>query len=384
MFTSTAFASDNPVWTIDYKTLNLPKHQNKFNPGFNIKFTTDVKILISFVQHRQQAKSATKDITEKSDSFFVVLLLSGENGELIKRVEWPVMSGSATALSTKIFPLPSGGFISIIDRLDYTAEYGKVATHLQTFDSSFNVIHTRVLETFERGEGLYDIIVPLSGKYIVLQQRQYDTRFAKIIEIIDSVTLETMEHLDQPDFGIVDIWKDRLLSISYDGNSESRFFEKKIGDSQWNVLGLTRWTNLHVLGLADSRRYANPRFIYNGAIVLRDIIEQPSATKIFLLMIESGKTSGPYFEGCISKPSWNTPIVACEKSKMSAFRKLLDLFAKRWIETFDLSTQQVLLMTKNSADIVDYEISPNGDRIIIMTQKKIELYNVNSKKNKKK
>ena len=369
LFTLTASASDKPFWTIDFKTLNLPKYRDPWYPRFKIQFTLDNKILISFLERKPQTKLSTKDAPEKSDLFFVVLLLSGENGELIRRVEWPLGEstlGRQIRHESRIYPLQSGGYVGIIDE------------KLQVLNSSFNVIHDRVLGTLE--QGAYNIIVPLSGKYIVLKQRQPNARFAGIVEIIDFITFETIERFEQPDFGIIDIWKDRLLSISYDGNSNSRFFEKKIGAFQWNVLGLTQWTGLHGLGLIDSRSYANPRFIYNGTVIFKDIIEQPPTRKINLVMVEDGKKSGPFFEGCISKPSWNTPNVACEKSKLSTIRELLDLFPKRWIETFDLSTRQVLLTTKKSSDMVDYEISPDGNSIIIITQKKIELYTVKSKR----
>jgi len=378
----TASASDKPVWTIDFKTLNLPKYRDPWYPRYKIQFTPDNKILISFLEQKPQTKLTTKDVPEKPVLLFVALLLSGENGELIRRVEWPVMPEAVPARQPRIYPLPSGGYLVIIDRLDFAEECPKTLTHLQMFDSSFNIIHDRVWDTLEPGKGLYKIIVPLSGKYIALKQSQFQSsvQFVEIVEIIDSSTFETMERFEQPDFGIVDIWKDRLLAISYDGNSKSRFFEKKVGAFQWNVLGFTQWTGLHGLGLTDSRSYANPRFIYNGAIIFKDIIEQSSTRKINLVMIEDGKKSGPFFEGCISKPSWNSPIVACEKSKLSTIRELLDLFAKRWIETFDLSTKKVLLTTKKSSDMVDYEISPDGNSIIIMTQKKIELYTVKSKR----
>jgi len=386
MFTLTAFASDKPVWTVDFRKLNLPKHENESDPGFNVQFTPDNKILISFVHRSQQTKSATKDMLEKTDSFFVVLLLSGEKGELIRRIEWPIMPESSPAGQTRIYPLPSGGYVGIIDRLDFTVESRKTVTHLQMFDSSFNVIHDRVLDTVERGKGVYRIILPMSGNVIILNQKEYRTRFAEIVEIIDLSTFEIMERFVQPDFGIVGIWKDQLLSISYDGNNDSRIFEKKIGASQWNVLGLTQWTILHVLGLGDSMRYGNPRFIYNGSIVFRDLIGQPPETKEIFFMIEGGKMSGPFFEGCISRPSWNTPVVACKKSKLSSIRLFLDLDSRDWIEAYDLSTRQVLLATKRyTADnLIDYAISPDGDSIVVMTRKKIELYRVNPKKDKKK
>ena len=388
LFTLTAFASDKPVWTIDYKTLNLPEKgkpvshakwatigtHDKPDPDFHVHLTQDNKILVSFLHYKPQSELEPLNKSKKFDTFFVALLLSTKNGELIRRVEWPLGEstlGQQIGHDSRIYPLPSGDYVGIIDK------------KLQVLNSSFDVIHDRVLDTLERGKGSYKIIVPLSGKYIVLKQIQSGARFAGIVEIIDSGTFETLERFEQPDFEIVDIWKDRLLSISNDGNDKSRFFEKKIGAFQWDVLGSTQWSILHVLALIDSRRYANPRFIYNGTIIFRDIIEQPSAPtapKGFFFMIEDGNKNGPFFEGCISKPSWNTPNVACGKSKLSAIRELLDLFAKSWVEIFDLSTRKVLLTTKKSSDMVDYEISPDGNSIIIITQKKIELYTVKSKR----
>ena len=395
--TSIAFASDKPVWTIDYKKLNLPKYtllsRDKTDPKFNIHFTADNKIFVSFLQYRTQAELTIKDTPKKFDAFFVALLLSIENGKLISRVEWPVTPESDVLRQTRVYPLPSGGYVGIINRLDFSAEDRKIVTHLQTFDASFNVIHDRVLDTLP-SKSSYDIIVPLSGKFIVLCRRGNDKRFPpyeNLVEIIDSDMFEIIERFELPDFKIVDIWQDRLLSRSYaDMVHEGRYVEKKIGASQWNDIGL------------GQGEYAEAKYIYNGATVVQESIYNgfilindnikflTGPVKRFWVVIEDGKKSDP-LKGCISTPSWNTSVVACKRNETSATRSFFDLFGKGWIEAYDLNTRQVLLATKaytpdsiSGEDIVDYAVSPDGNSIVLMTSKKIELYNVNSKKDKKK
>ena len=377
LLASTTFASDKPVWTIDHKKLNLPEigkpvSYNKWvteglydkpDPNFKVHFTLDNKILVSFLHYRPQTELKPNDKVKKFDTFFVSLLLSKENGELIRRVEWPL--GESTQIQrlgygSCMYPLPLGGYVGIINQ------------HLQLFDSSFNVIDDRVLNTLEPGGGMYYIIVPLSGKFIILMRQKSVTQFEKIIEIINADTFETMEQLEIPSFGMIDIWEDRLLSISY----EHQLIEKKIAALQWDDLGL------------DESNITNntARFIYNGAIVAKGLIRRSPEEKRFLVMIEDGKKSAPVFDGCMSKPSMSTPVVVCRESKLSEIRDILDLSGKNWIAIYDLNTRQVLLATKeySAADMIDYAISPDGSSILVMTEKKIELYNVNFKKDKKK
>ena len=377
-FASTVLASDKPAWNIGYKKLNLPKYR-QFDQEFNVQFTQDNKILISFLERKSKNKLADMCTPEKSALFFVVLLLSSENGELIRRVEWPV-SESAPWRQTRMYPLPTGGYVGIIDRLDVTAECREMVTHLQMFDQSFNIIHDRVLETFKRGDGLlyHAIIVPLSGKFIILVQRE-DGRphppYERFVEIIDTGTFEIVERFDEPNFRILDIWRDQLLSNGYsNGAHAGRYIEKKIGASEWSDLGLAQ---------------GKARYIYNGTIVVTDFVGQLPNAKAFWFIIENGKKGDPVFEGCISKLSWNTPVIACERGEKSLIQ-LVD-FSRRWfIETYDLNVRQVLLATKKySPDlilgerIVGYAISPDGGSIILMTNKKIELYNVKPQKEKK-
>ena len=174
----------------------------------------------------------------------------------------------------------------------------------------------------------------------------------------------------------MDIWEDRLLinDLSDDYN-EHYLFEKKIGASQWNSLGLFQ-------GIY----YARANYIYNGTIIIAGSLRKMPDTKAFWFRIEDGRISDPVFEGLLFKSSWNTPIVAAGRSHLSEFRSTFDLDSKDWIVAYDLSTQQVKLATKkySASNIVDYAISPNGDNIVLMTKKKIELYNINSQKDKKK
>ena len=92
-FSSTTFASDKPVWTIDYKKLNLLEHgkpvgrdkwatmgaYDKPNPNYKVHFTPDNKILISFLEHRPLTRLGSNVPAKK----FVVLLLSRENGDIV-------------------------------------------------------------------------------------------------------------------------------------------------------------------------------------------------------------------------------------------------------------------------------------------------------------
>jgi hypothetical protein len=391
---STAFATDKPIWTIDYKKLDLPEHgkpisykkwetvggaYDKPEPEFHIHFTSDNKILVGFLHYRLKKELATKDTPEIFDSSFTALLLSRENGELIRRIEWPF--GESTqrqriGYHSRIYPLPSGGYVGIINQ------------RLQVLDSSFNVIQDRILDTIERGEGSYSLIVPLSGEFIILRQLgQLDSgRYERIVEVIDTGTFKTIERFEQPSFSITDIWEDRLLAVqslaaqSIIKTRNRRFYEKKIGASQWNDLGLKQ---------VD---YANAKYIYNGAIIISDSIEKPFDAKNFWFMLEDGKKSDSVFESRVfSTPSWNTSVIACRRNKVSFFRRMFDLFGKHWIEAYDLNSKQVLLTTKKYSEdsisgeyIATHAISPDGDSIILMTNKKIELYNVNSKKDKKK
>ena len=51
-----AFASDRPVWGIDYKKLNLPEYgiplSSRPDPRYKVQFTPDNKILVSFLENR--------------------------------------------------------------------------------------------------------------------------------------------------------------------------------------------------------------------------------------------------------------------------------------------------------------------------------------------
>jgi len=327
---STAFAADKPAWTIDYTKLNLPEH------GRTVQFTSDNKILINSMQYYGSQANGSKYPPEK----FAAALLSKENGELIKRVEWPLTPERRTWLNG-IYPLPSGGYVGIIN------------DRLQTFDSSFNVIHDRALGSTAG----YYIIVSISGKFIILHRYRSGSQFRRI-EIIDSGTFETVEHFDTlPNFSIVDIWGDRLLSVSYsdsEGISEKHFFEKKIGDSQWSYFGSVQ-----------QRSNANARFIYNGAIIVEDGIGRAPVT------------GGAY------KYSWNAPVRAVRTGTQSYFLNEMGL-GKGWVKAYDLNTRKALLTTKKHSGVRSYDISPDGDGIILMTEKKIEFYNIKSKKDKKK
>jgi len=347
-------AAENPAWITTVKTLNLPQkmynqRESVIDPNFKIHFTTDNKVLISFLQHQSQIKLATKDTPENSGSVFVVLLLSEETGELIKRVEWPVMGESAPVpqmrYGSRIYPLCSGGYVGIINR------------HLQVFDSSLNVVFDRILETPKNK--MYDLMVPTHGRFFIVEFEEDNNL---VTEVIDSKTFKTVEHLDMPT-QLMDIWDEQLLATSHPDARESRVFKKIIGDAQWNALLTTE-------------KYVNTKFIYNGSILITGYVGQSPDTKGYWFTIEDDKVSKPIFKGLIFKPSWNTSIIACVTSELSDFRRTFDLDSIDWIEAYDLNTRTVIFKTKkySASDIVDYAISPDGQNIVLMTKKKIEFY----------
>jgi len=149
-FAPAAFAAGKRGWTFDYKKWNLPEYgmqvrdRNKWetmggydkpNPYYEVDFTPDNIIFISFLEYKYQPQLGSKAQPEK----MVVLLLSREKGKLIKRIEWPVITdyGNRTRSFYRIYPLPSGGYIALING------------RLQALDSSFSVIHERVLDATE-------------------------------------------------------------------------------------------------------------------------------------------------------------------------------------------------------------------------------------------
>jgi len=361
---TTLFAADKPTWTVAVKKLNLPKkiyspREPVKDPNLKVQFTLDNNVLISFLEHRLQTDLVTKETLEKSGSIFVVLLLSRETGEVVRRVEWPVLGESTRSqqyrYGSRVYPLHSIGYVGIINR------------QLRVLDSFFNVIHDRVLET--PNSGRYELIVPLYGQYFIFK---YFNNSDLITEVVDSKTFKTVEYVNVQNSEIWSIWGDRLLAIKFsNGHLERRFLEKKVGASQWNDLGLTYGGS------------AEAKFIHNGAIVVMDSIGHAPNRKGFWFKIEGGKKSESVFKSIgISKLSTNTPIIAVNVGELSDFRRVLDLNTVSWIEAYDLSTQQIMLSTRKHTNMVDYAISPNGDSIALMTEKKIELYNVNSKKAK--
>ena len=357
-FPLSLFASDRPVWTIDSKKWNLPQRTHGpeawVDPRYRIQFTPDDKVLISFFDRRPQTELATKDTPEKSGHFFVALLLSRETGELIRRVEWPVIGESGPSqqfrYGSRISPLRSGGYVGIFNR------------RLQVLDSSFNVIHERILETSEQRGTAFEIITPLYGQFFIFLSHE-DRNWSA--EIIDSKTFKIAERLDEKVM-LMDIWGDRLLATWRTADvPESRFFEKRIGASQWNDL----------VGLHE--RNAEARYIYNGTIIVTGTTGGPDF-RGFWFSIEDGKKNDPASRGLLFKPSLNTSIVASKRSHLSAIRRMLDLNSMDWIEAYDLSTQQVLLATRrySAEQIRDYAISPDGMSIVLMTINRIELYTV--------
>jgi len=362
LFSSAVFAADKLAWTIDTKKMNLPKtmvvtKEAVIDPGYKIQFTPDNKVLVSFWERRPQTELTSKNTPEKSGTVFVVLLLAIENGELIKRIEWPVLGeslpGQQIGYGSRIYPLPSGGYVGIINR------------HLQVLDSSFNVIHDRALE---RNVNIgYGLITPLRGQCFIIEIRGNDSLSA---EIIDSKTFKTIEQINLEWTSTVrmikDIWENRLLATIYHRDINKRFFfEKKIGDSQWNDFG---WAY---------EFFSNANFIYNGTIIVAGYVEPSPDSKGVWVAIDGGKRSDPVFDviGGFS-PSSNAQIVANKSSHMSDFRRALDLNNSHSIRVYDLDSHRILFETKKYSDLLDYAISPNGDSIVLMTKKKIELYKV--------
>ena len=395
VFASTAFAADKPVWTIDHKKLNLPERGKllsmkkwktigafeKPDQLFQIQFTSDNKILVSFLYFKPQNESEPVSKSKKFDAFFVALLLKRENGELIRRVEWSLeettleMHGLYRFCS--IYSLQQGGYAVLTTQ------------RLQILDSSFNVIHDRALDAIKLVDGKYYLMVPLSGKFFIFGQANglRDRRGEQFIEIIDSSTFEMLERFDKTNFTITDIWEDRLVLLNHSEYTfDSQVFEKKIGASQWNIIGLKKGSTIRS---SDKRRYVDPRFSYNGAIIFKkddnSAIVFTKVDKGFWLMIEDGKESRLPLSGYEFELSSNAPVIAGEKYKLSVIRRMLALLGKHWIEAYDLNTRHVLLATKgysnsrSTQEIKDYAISPDGNSIILITSKKIELYTVKSK-----
>jgi len=360
---SFSIAADRPTWTMDVKKMNFPQKiyspkEPVLDPNYKVQFTPDDKVLISFLDRRPQTELVTKATPEKSGSFFVVVLFSRETGELNKRVEWPVIEESVPnqilRYGSRIYPLPSGGYVGIINR------------NLQVFDSSFNVIYERILERHK--EERYDLITPLYGQFFIF--KSWDGAYFST-EIINSKTFDTVDKFSIPNGVPMEIWGDRLLATwRTTGINEVRFVEKKVGDSQWNVLET-------VQGLR-----AEAKFIYNGTIIVMNYSGKVPNTEGFWFTIEDGKKGDVVFEAIGGfKPSWKTPIIATRPSYYSGIRRTLDLNSLNGIEVYDISTRQILFTTKKYNDIADYAISPNGDSIVLMTKRKIELYNVpNAKK----
>jgi len=100
------------------------------------------------------------------------------------------------------------------------------------------------------------------------------------------------------------------------------------------------------------------------------------------VIIEDGKKSDPKPGFFVFNLSWNTPVIASYVYFLSKLQSFFDLDGKKCIQAYDLYTQQLLLGTRrySVSEVIDYAISPNGDGVVVLTEKKIELYTVSSKK----
>ena len=180
------FAGDKPLWIIDINpkgTLRAQFHylQELNNPNSNIiaGFTSENDVLITFFRHGMLDNRKTKNINNSKPTAFVALLVHGETGELIKRVEWPVDESIASG-EIHFRALPEVGYLL------------RVGDNLQALDSSLNVIRSKILEPLPKNQG-YSVITQRAGYYFVVEQwvlgkeRSYEIYDWRTFEIVEKI-----------------------------------------------------------------------------------------------------------------------------------------------------------------------------------------------------
>jgi len=357
------------LWVIDIKPPGKSGNQfsylhelNKSGSGVRVYFSHENDILITFSRYAVPDNRKIKNAKKLKPTVFVALLINGETGNLIKRVEWSVDKSIASRY-VYIHAFPEGGYLL------------RIGDNLQALDSSLSVIRSRTLTPLPPEQG-YNTIMPRSGYYFVVDQNINGKD--RIYEIIDWRTFETVEKMNASDFRIKDIWNDRLLGVGLNlspmmRNTENIYIgllEKKIGDSSWNSFG------------HDLQRLRDAKFIYNGAIVVTCGIDYLFGPAFWLIM-EDGKRSDPVYHGKNDKermgeivPSAKSPVIAVGVFKLSDIRIFLDIgiVGTSWVDYWDVTTQQRLLQSKDEKDEIGGALSPDGRRLVVLKKKKLEMY----------
>ena len=332
-----------------------------YRPDFELGFSSNDEIMLSFYQRSKRPASIDKNATDTSEMSFVVLLISKESGKLITKKEWPI-PGKPNFLDLKkyyhrIFPLPDGGYVLLFNR------------NLQVLDSSLNIIHEKILDSFPKGYLYNSIYVPLHGPYFVLCQ-------GLECVIIDYAAFKEVEKIDISKMQIRGIYEDKFLIHSSDENDNNinYLFEKKIG----NVDSYSEFK-------LKINRSESETYLYDGsAMVFSNSNHTP-----YWFTIKNGETSNPVFvyekDAVLSglfmpalfargpSPARSAPVVAISASKDRGW----DLGLTSWVIVYDINTQQILKQTRNYNDF-DYALSSDGRILAIFNEKKgtIKLYDI--------
>jgi hypothetical protein len=296
-------------------------------------------------------------VEESKTTTFVALLLHGETGKLIRRVEW-LVDKSIASREIHIYALPEGGYL------------WRMGDNLQALDSSLNVIRGRMLNPLPKSQG-YNIILPRAGYYFVVDQNVNGRD--RIYDVIDWRTFETVEKMNATYFRITDIWNDRLLATDLFSAGVRRWLlEKKTGDTEWTIFG------------ADLQRIQDAKYIYNGAIVVTCSLEDSGLFgPSFWFIIDNGKRSAPVIYGENNKermgkiyPSLKSSTIAVGAYKLSGIRMFLDIgiAGTTWVDYWDAISQQRLIRIKDEKDELGGDSSPDGRRLVVLKKKKLEMY----------
>lgn len=68
--------------------------------------------------------------------------------------------------------------------------------------------------------------------------------------------------------------------------------------------------------------------------------------------------------------------MAIEISKWGGIRAALDMSDLNWISVYDIAKQQLLLKTKARDSIVGYALSSDARSLLVLTNKRLEMYAV--------
>jgi hypothetical protein len=363
-------SADKPLWVLDPATIGVPDNWNESSAKgesrysrINLQVSADDEIIISFNQRRKQIDLATKSTPEKSGSVLVSLFISPSDGKLIRKNEWPVMGESSLqdqiSRGSRIQALASGGYVGIING------------HLQVLDSSMKVLNERFLNRPDE-DRVYKLFTSLSGPFFILAQRY--SKLKDKVEIIDSRTLVTTGREDLPDIGMQDIWEDHLLGIQEQGQTIYNLKARKIGGS-WLDIALK----------PEPGQYTQARFTNNGDIV---VAAYHNNCHLWFVIKGSARSDAIVYprDEIIRNiiAARRASIIAIRIAKWGGVRALLDMNSASCVVVYDLTTQQMLLKTKARDDMIGYAISSDGRSLAVLTEKKLEMYDVPAKSTKKK